>query len=601
MRTMTAALAAAAMAAATAGGGALATAAPAAAAQVSVYPSPGARTASPQTQLSFRGVAPDAVGALTVVGSASGPHAGRLQAHSDGRGASFLPDAPFQPGETVTVQTGLDVAGARDGRFTLTVATPGPPLRPMRIPPPIVTGAGVQRFHSRHDLVPPKVTVTKDSRAATDGSIVLGTFSAPGGQGPGQIGPMVLDAHGRLVWFHPLKGDELALDVRVQRYQGKPVLTWWQGFNDRGLGNGVGMVFDRSYRRIAVVRGGNGMAIDPHEFLLTPRDTALVAAENPVVWDLSKIGGARRAVVFDAVVQEIDVATGLVLFEWHSLDHVDVAESKARPVRVDGHLYDYFHINSVAETPGGDLLVSARATWGVYKIDRASGAVEWRLGGTRSSFRAASGALFSWQHDARVRPDGTITIFDDGPSPGTGHQSRAIGLRVDVRRRTVRLVHDWRHTPKLFVNTQGNAQTLPGGGMFVGWGNLPRFSEFARHGRLLFDATLPRGTESYRAYRAPWDPAPTTLPAVAASTDRRGVTTVYASWNGAADVARWQLLAGAADDALKVVSTVRRTGFETTVRFRAPRGAKVLAMRALDGRGRALATSAPRPLPAAGR
>jgi hypothetical protein len=559
------------------------------AAPVSVYPSPGARTASAQTQLSFRGVAPGSVGAVEVVGSRSGSHTGRLAAHPDGDGASFLPDHPFTAGETVTVHTGLDVAGAHDGDFTLTIATPGPPLKAAKIPPAILTGSGVQLFHSRHDLVPPKITVDADKPGTAPGDLFLGAFSAPGAHGPGQNGPMVLDQHGRLVWFHPIGGNQLALDVRAQSYQGQPVLTWWQGFNARGLGNGVGVIYDRSYRQIAVVHAGNGLQADPHEFLLTPRGTALIAAENPVVQDLSKVHGARRAVVYDSVVQEVDVQTGLVLFEWHSLDHVGVEESHTRPPRVDGHLYDYFHINSIAQLSTGDLVISGRNTWGVYKLDRATGAVDWRLGGTRSSFRAGPGASFSWQHDARVTRDGTITLYDDGPTAGTGNQSRGIGLRLDTHRRTVRLVHDYRHTPKLLSNSQGDLQTLPNGNALIGWGSQPFLTEFAPHGQTLFDAHFPRGGESYRAYRLPWDGTPQTLPSVAASSDGHGTTTVYASWNGSDDVARWQVLAGPNASSLNTVATKGRAGFETTFAVRT--SAPVVAVRALGADGSVLATS----------
>jgi hypothetical protein len=402
---------------------------------------------------------------------------------------------------------------------------------------------------------------------------------------------MVLDPHGRLIWFHPLKGTDQALDVRVQQYGGQPVLTWWQGFINAGVGAGAGVIFDRSYRRIALVRAGNGLQADPHEFLLTPRGTALLVAEQPVVWDLSAIHGAKRAVVYDSVVQEVDVRTGLVLFEWHSLDHVNVAESYVPPPRADGHVYDYFHINSVAQLGSGDFLVSARNTWGVYKLDEATGAVDWRLGGKRSSFRMGPGTTFAWQHDARVQADGTITVFDDGGAPPVHTQSRAIGLRIDTHTMRAALDDDDEHVPAVLANSQGNAQRLPGGDTLVGWGSAPLISEFSPHGRLLFDLRFPAGDETYRAYRFPWSPRPQTLPALAASTDGGGHVKAYMSWNGAANVARWELLAGASATTLAPVASVRDGGFETaaTLRTREP----LLAAQARDSAGRVLATSTP--------
>ncbi|HEY4278430.1 MAG TPA: arylsulfotransferase family protein [Conexibacter sp.] len=568
-----------------------ATAVPAATAHattVSVYPSPGSHTVETGAQVSLRGVAPSAAGPIEVTGSVSGSHAGRLEAHSDGDGASFVPDTPFTAGETVTVDTGLDVTGAANGDYSFTVATPGLALKPGPNLKPILSGRGVQKFHTEPGLVPPKISVRAHTKSAAPGDIFLGDFSAPREHGPGQIGPMVLNSAGKLIWYKPLATGQLALDVKVQKYQGRPVLTWWQGWNNVGLGNGVGVIYNSAYRQIATVRGGNGLAIDPHEFLLTNHGTALVESANPVVYDLSAEGGSSRATVFDGVIQEIDLKTGLVEFEWHSLDHVAPSASHTPAPRGDGHLDDYFHMNSLAEIDKGHLLVSARNTWAVYKIDMASGNVDWQLGGTNSSFRAARGATFSWQHDARVAPNGTITVFDDGPSPDADNQSRALGLRVDTKARTVKVAHDFRHAPKQLANSQGNQQTLPNGDNFVGWGSQPVITEFSPSGRVVFDALFPRGGESYRAYRFPWTPAPTTKPKAVAS--RSGATTtVYVSWNGA-DVSRWRVLAGKDAGHLSMVTTAARSDFETKIAVKTTR--PFVQLQALSAACKVLGSSA---------
>jgi hypothetical protein len=367
------------------------------------------------------------------------------------------------------------------------------------------------------------------------------------------------------------------------------VLTWWQGWNNVGLGNGIGVIYNTAYQQIATVRGGNGLAIDPHEFLLTDHGTALVESANPVVYDLSPQGGASRAVVFDDVIQEIDVKTGLVEFEWHSLDHVSPAASHTRPVRVNGHLYDYFHLNSLAEIDHGrKLLISARNTWALYKLDVASGNVDWQLGGVNSSFRMGRGATFSWQHDARVASNGTVTVFDDGPSPDTNKQSRALGLRLNTKARTATVAHDFRHRPAQLANSQGNQQQLPNGDNLVGWGSQPFVTEFSPKGKVVFDMRFPRGDESYRAYRFPWTPAPTTKPAVVASHSSSS-TTVYVSWNGA-EVDRWRILTGASAAKLTTAATVARSDFETKATVRG--AAAYVQVQALDGRGKVLGTSA---------
>ncbi len=444
-----------------------------ASARISAYPSPGTRVASPRTRLNFRGVAPAALGTISVSGSVTGAHSGHVEAHSDGDGASFVPDKPFAQGERVTVRTDLDVAGGRHGAYAIRIAHQGRPLRPpARQPPLLLHGRGVLRPHSRHDLAIPQVTASAPHGRAPAGDLFLSEFDSPGQAGPGQHGPLVVGGDGTPIWFHPLPTGQTATDVRVQQYDGQPVMTWWQGFVNAGVGNGVGEVFDRSYRRIATIRAGDGYAADPHELQLTSRGTALVTSENPVVWDTSGIGGARRAVVLDSVVQEVEVKTGLVRFEWHSLDHVPVRESHVPPHKVDGHVDDYFHVNSASETPDGNLLVSSRNTWTIYKVARADGHVQWRLGGKRSSFSLGRGVSFAWQHDARVAGNGTITLFDDGAAPAVHSASRAIAVGLDTKRHRAWLVHDYRHRgPSLLANSQGSYQDLPGGDVLVGWGS----------------------------------------------------------------------------------------------------------------------------------
>ncbi len=54
---------------------------------------------------------------------------------------------------------------------------------------------------------------------------------------------------------------------------------------------------------------------------------ALITAYYPVYRNESSVHGPKRGIVFDAVVQEIDIPTGLVIFQWDSLDHVPLTAS----------------------------------------------------------------------------------------------------------------------------------------------------------------------------------------------------------------------------------------------------------------------------------
>jgi hypothetical protein len=447
----------------------------------------------------------------------------------------------------------------------------------------------VQRFVSRPDLVPASLRVTVPARGTAPGYV----FLAPKGGKLRQQGPMIVDDENRLVWFHPMPEGRVANDFRVQRYRGEPVLTWWEGrTNARGsFGQGSFVIADRSYREIARVRAGRGQHGDLHEFLITGRGTALMTIYDRVPADLSSVDGPRRGEVIDSIVQEVDLATGRVLFEWRSRDHVALSESYAHVSRRQRVAYDYFHINSIDVDRDGNLLVSARNTWAVYKIDRKTGEVIWRLAGKKSDFRLGPGVPFAWQHDAQRQPDGTITVFDNSATPKVADHSRAIRLRVDERRRTANVARAYAHPGRLLSWAEGNYQALSDGGALVNWGYAaPHVSEFSRDGRLRFDLRLPTDADSYRAYRFRWDGQPASRPAAAVRGGADGRLTVYASWNGATAVTGWQVLAGPRPDALAPIGSAARTGFETPIEVTADE--PYIAVQAMAGE-RALETSSP--------
>jgi hypothetical protein len=560
-----------------AAGGAIAllAAAPAAQAQV-VYPSPGTLTASPRTQISFRGIAPGKVGAVSVTGSRSGRHPGKLRAHSDGQGASFVPARPFRQGERVTVRS-------RPATYGFTVGRRPAPLKGRPAERPGVGRGGVQRFATRPDLLAPGVTIDTRLDGRAPGLIFLAAKS-----GRGQDGPMIIDDFGRLVWFNAIGNRELATDFRVQSHLGKPVLTWWQGRLIGGEGRGEGVIYDTSYQPVRRVRAGNGFDADLHEFELTPRGTALLLIYDAVRRDLRSVGGPRRGIAVQAVVQEIDIATGLVLFEWHSLGNVGLSESHERVPRYDGR-WDYVHANSVALDAAGDFIVSARHTSAVYKVRRSTGRIAWRLGGSRSSFTMGPGTRFWDQHDARPQPDGTLTLFDNAAPPPRRKASRAITLALDTQRMTASLRTAFTHPRGLLSSTQGGVQLLPNGNTFVGWGSRRYFTEYDASGRVVFDGRFALGGDNYRAYRFPWSGRPARPPALVA--ERRGDrVAARVSWNGATGVASWELWAGPSPQALTRVKGAPYAGFETAIS--AVTGAPYVATKALDATGAVSGASA---------
>jgi hypothetical protein len=559
---------------------------PAAAVPVSAFPMPGSRVVSPSAQIAFRGIPADQLGPIRVSGSSSGPHSGHEAPDSDGDGGSFLPDQPFRAGETVTVTTGLNVIGASGGTFSVTIADPSSTIAPAIAPRVGRVPGDVLNFHSRPGLRPAAVRISRRGRTAA-GDL----FVAPQ-NGPVQSGPMILGPTGGLIWFKPVAQNEIATDFREQSYGGQPVLTWWQGYSGAGLGVGADVIEDSQYRQIAAVQAANGLHADLHEFELTPQGTALITAYYPVFEDARAEHGSARQVVLDGVVQEIDVKTGLVLFQWDSLDHVPLSDGYTQPPKRAGGPFDYFHINAVELDHDGQLVISARNTWAAYKVSHQTGQVLWALGGKHSSFKLGPGVSFAFQHDVRVRAyyDEYVTMFDDGAGPPKVHdQSRGLKLRLNLVNMTAKLQTQYVHSPRLRANFEGNLQQLPGGDILLGWGQQPYFTEFSADGKLVLDGRFVDDNSNYRAYRFPWTGRPLTQPAVAASAGR--TPTVYASWNGSTDVASWRVLGGSSSHTLRTVTTARVRGFETAIKL--PHAEKYVAVDALNRVGHVLNTSPP--------
>ncbi len=556
---------------------------------VTISPAPGSRDASPGTQISFLGVSAARLSRLSVVGTATGRHSGRLAAYSQGDGASFLPAAPFSEGERVTVRALVRVGRSnRALSDTFAIAHQDSiSSTPETIHPG--TPAEAQSFHSRPDLHPPVVAVGAHSPSGAAGDEFVAPYT-----GPGQAGPMILDPNGAVVWFKPLPTGVSATNFRVQEYEGRPVLTWWQGdISVHGFGLGTDVILDSSYAKVGQVKAGNGLQADLHEFQLTTRGTALITAFDPIQCDLSSVHGLADGAATDGVFQEIDVKTGLVRFQWTSLDHVALGESYESRNGSLSEPYDFFHINSLNADADGGILVSARNTWTVYDVDGRTGQIDWRLGGKNSSFHEGSESRTAWQHDPRELPDGTLSIFDNGSSPTVHPQSRGVVLRLDGQSRTATLVSQFTHVPGLIAESQGNLQALANGDWFIGWGQDPHFSELGPQGQLLFDARFPAHTQSYRSFRFAWTGTPAHRPSFSLQPGPPGAGTVFASWNGATQVASWRVLAGATPASMTTVAEASRSGFETGIPL--PPGAQGsdVAVEALDASGATLGVSAP--------
>lgn len=459
-------------------------------------------------------------------------------------------------------------------------------------PDPIIDSPQVWSFVSEPHLHPMKVTINRNEPGTSPGFIFLAPYSFSSDATYGQQGSLILDNDGNPIWFRPTNNPNLMnTDFRVQTLYTLPVLTFWQGTlatpptytNAPGGSSEPGScyyILDHSYRTIKTISAKRGFISDIHEFLITPCNTALLLSTKVVPMDLTPYGGPQDGYIQNFAVQEIDIATNKLLFFWDALDHIPLSDSyePASSATDSGNIWDVFHLNSIGITDDEkDIIVSGRNTWTIYRIHKPTGEIVWRLGGKQSSFTFGSGADFSWQHDARFHPHNVISLFDDNccesaiipPSTPPAH---GLILKLNLHDMTANLKRSYFHDPNIQVASQGSVQYLGNGNKFIGWGQSQYYSEFNEAGNtegdpslnLIYDAEMPGNNYSYRAFRNNWVGHPHYPPSIAVESNDDHIT-VYASWNGATEIATWKVFAGDCPNDLSKVKSAKKTGFETAI------------------------------------
>jgi hypothetical protein len=434
-------------------------------------------------------------------------------------------------------------------------------------------------FVSEPGLHPPRLKVLERRRGLSSGDFLLSSFDARGA-GTGQSGPLIVDGSARPVWFLHLRAP--GTEFEQETYRGKPVLVFANG---RAM-----VVMNEHYRTVAKVKAHHPWLIDGHDAQIIG-DDMWVTVIRRVGANLNQYGGPANGLVLDCGIQEYDVKNDHLIRTWDALNpqgkpNVPLSASK-QPV---SSFWDAYHLNSVQPLPNGHVLVSMRNTWAVYLINPVSDRTVWTLGGNRSSFRLGHDSRFSWQHDARLLDpagngrgtDVKLSLFDDN----SRHRSaKGMVLRLNTRTLRAALVDAYPHLPRLRVPVMGSMQELPNKNAVIGWGAKPYFSEYSSTGKQLLDVKWPSGDNSYRARLTDtWVGRPFYPPRGAV----RG-TTAYASWNGATQVVKWQVLAGGSPGQLRVVASKLRTGFETAVPL--PHRYGAYEVRALGASGLILGTS----------
>ena len=457
------------------------------------------------------------------------------------------------------------------------------------------------RYVTEPGLHPPKITTdvaTQRSKLAPGLILMTNGYNLNYPPITGQSGPLILDDSLQPVWFKPVPTNVIAENLEPQTWAGKPALSWWQGLvtNTGATVTGEDVVVNQHYQTVATLHGADGWVLTLHELLIRG-DDAWVTANKNIPINLARFGGAYNGALIDSAVQEYNLKTGKLLYNWDALKHIPPGDSYAT-TPTNGFPWDTYHVNSIDVLGNGTFLVSMRDTWAAYLVDIKTGKIIWELGGKHSSFKFASQlAEFQWQHDVKLSGSSTVTMFDDHCCQLTGGgtyvpptgSSRSLVLHLDAAAHTASFVADYGAGQYPPADYMGDTEPLANGNVFVGWGSDPYLSEFSKQGgQPLLDGVLPGSDLSYRALREPWIGQPLGPP-VGAVRRHPGASTVYASWNGATQVTGWRVLARAGVGQLRAVASAPRRGFETAITV--PGRPASFEVQALGAGGRVLGTS----------
>jgi EmrB/QacA subfamily drug resistance transporter len=462
------------------------------------------------------------------------------------------------------------------------------------------TGSNTYHYVSEPSLHPPVVRrfdTTPSSKLAPGYILMANFYDLSHPPMAGQSGPLILDNKMQPVWFKPVPTSAVAGNLSLQVYNGKPVLAYWQGAvtNTGATQTGEYVIVNQHYQTVATLHAADGWVLTLHEIVIRGHD-AWVTANKNLPRNLSRYGGAYNGALIDSAVQEYDLDTGKLLHNWDALDHIPLSNSRAS-LPTNGFPWDAYHVNSIDVPGDGTFVVSMRNTWAAYKVNIATGKIEWTLGGPHSNFKLGPGAEFEWQHDVVVYPNSPlVTMFDDhccqlnsgGTYVSPSAPSRGLVLKLNQKAGTATLAGQYTHGSNFDADYMGSVEPLANGNEFVGWGSASFLSEYNSSGDLLLDAALPRPDISYRATVEPWVGLPL-YPPVGAARGKDGKTTVYASWNGATELASWRVLAGSSSGALTRVATATKSGFETAIPVSGDGG--TYEVQARDAKGHVIGTS----------
>ena len=445
---------------------------------------------------------------ISISGSKSGNHEGKLILSDDNKTLIFKPLNNFELGESVTVKLNkgsLSENGNKLREFLYIFKT-APYLSKEKnfrieesfqnLKPKKSTSLNKKSFKNSSEALPigfPTINLISSGNS-DEGKFFISPFNAPMSNNNYLI---ILDNNGFPIFFR--KMDYRCHDFKVQN---NGELTYYDegAFKFYALNN--------SFSLIDSFKCGNGYQTDVHELDILPNGHALLLALDiqPYRMDTIVTGGNPNATVMGMIIQELDNDKNVV-FEWRSWDHYKITDAMP-DINLTAKNIDYVHGNALELDNDGNILFSARHMDEVTKIDRTTGDIIWRLGGKNNEFNFVNDEYkFSHQHDVRRLPNGDLTVFDNGNLHSPPF-SRAVEYKIDDSLKTATLTWEYRNDPDFYSAAMGCNRLLPNGNRVIGWGfkgsGSADITEIDADNNIVFEASLPDTMYSYRAFKFPW-------------------------------------------------------------------------------------------------
>ncbi|KAM0704519.1 hypothetical protein Q7P35_008753 [Cladosporium inversicolor] len=355
-----------------------------------------------------------------------------------------------------------------------------------------IYGAYPSKKYVSTNLASPQANVVQTDDSCADDLVLLSV----GGQSVTDGGPMILDMSGNLVWSAPGQYGDASANTKIQRYYM------------------LNSSYDIIHRVSAVDESMEG---DLHEFKITKDGSALIIVYDRLLVDLKNTNVDLNAdqMIIDGILQKIDIATGKLVFEWRSSDHLDhpALQTSSGGFVADGS-FDYFHMNSIEKDTRGNYLISFRHLHTLVYVEDFEDLSQGDATG------------FQWQHDARwiSESDGIISLFDNGIAHKHPDAAYIQGLviQLDLVNWTATLLQ--KYISRDLIGSASQAFTEHDIG-----GELLCETHFGASWLFYFERV-----RSYRAFKTfDWKAIPSGWdPEARIANDE-----IYVSWNGATEVA----------------------------------------------------------------